>query len=430
MSKAIQVKQRSRDIPRVRGERNLLSCTLRLVLLALVLLLLQTSITSASLVKNPLAPPDTSSPQATMRSFAENVNKAAPLLMGAYERYLQEQRLFASISVREQIEEGIILLKQANNCLNLSEVPPALKRDRGVEGVILLKEILARIEVPPYAEIPNAEAVAANDDLTRWRLPQTKIDIVKVESGSRVGEFLFSPETVTQLEEFYQKVKTLPHKSGATEGFFQFWFYTPGRLNFLIPYNFFPLLPSWMKVVYGKQALWQWIGLGFCLFVTFWIPYQSFHSQWGRANRFESPEPTWSKLWPFIITLGSLAVGTFFIDFWLNIGRELLLNLLTALDILFWIVATITIFHFGNALAETIIASTLVRSRSLNASAIRTFFRLLSLIIGTIILILEFEDVGISLFPILAGLGFGGSGTGTSKQTDPRKYYCWTALIC
>ena len=74
MSKVIQLKQRSRKSWRVRGERNFLSRTLQLILLALVLLLLQTSITSASLVKNPLAHPDTSSPQATMRSFVENVN--------------------------------------------------------------------------------------------------------------------------------------------------------------------------------------------------------------------------------------------------------------------------------------------------------------------------------------------------------------------
>ncbi|MGK7917999.1 MAG: mechanosensitive ion channel family protein [Prochloraceae cyanobacterium] len=382
--------------------------SLQLVLLGLALVLLQTSITAAPSVKNPLAPPDTSSPQATLRSFVKNVNKAAPLLMGAYEQYLQEQRLLASISVREQIKEGLLLLNRANDCLNLSEIPPRLKRDIGVEGVILLKEILDRIEMPPDAEIPDAEAVAADDELTRWRLPQTTIDLVEVDSGVREGEFLFSSQTVAQLEEFYQRVKTLPYKPGATEGFFKFWFYTPGRLNFLLPYNFFPLLPSWMKVVYGEQALWQWIGLGFCLFVTFWIPYRSFLSKWGRVNRFESPEPNWSKLWPFIITLASLAIGTLFIDYWLNIGRELLLKLLTTLDIIFWIVATITIFHFGNALAESIIASTLVKSQSISASALRTFFRLLSLIIGIIILIVELEHIGISLIPILAGLGFGG----------------------
>ncbi len=377
--------------------------SLQLILLGLALVLLQTSITAASPVKNPLAPPDTSSPQVTLRSFVDNVNKAAPLLMGAYEQYLQEQRLLASISVREQIKEGLLLLNQANDCLNLSEIPPRLKRDIGLEGVILLKEIIDRIEMPPDAEIPDAD-----DELTRWRLPQTTIDIVKVDSGIREGEFLFSTGTVAQLENFYQKVKTLPYKPGATEGFFDFWFYTPGRLNFLLPYNLFPLLPSWMKVVYGEQALWQWIGLGFCLFVTFLIPYLTFSSNWGRVNRFESPEHMLSRLLPFIITLASLAIGTLFIDYWLNIGRELLLKLLTSLDIIFWIVATITIFHFGNALAESIIASTLVKSQSISASALRTFFRLLSLIIGIIILILQLEHVGISLIPILAGLGFGG----------------------
>lgn len=195
MNKVIKLKQQSRGGRRVRDQRNLLSRTLRLVLLALVLLLVQTSITAASLVQNPLAPPDTSSPQATMRSFVENTNKFK-LFMEAIDQYLKDPGLLPSTSVRQQAKDLKIFLNRAQDCLNLSEIPLRLKRDTGIEAVIMLKEVLDRIEIPPYAEIPDSEAVASDEELTRWRLPNTRIEIIKVESGSRVGEFLFSSETV------------------------------------------------------------------------------------------------------------------------------------------------------------------------------------------------------------------------------------------
>ncbi len=69
---------------------------LYIVLLGLALLLLQTSLTAAPLVKRPLAPPNTSSPQATLRSFVENVNKSHQILMAAYDQYLKEPGPFPS----------------------------------------------------------------------------------------------------------------------------------------------------------------------------------------------------------------------------------------------------------------------------------------------------------------------------------------------
>jgi hypothetical protein len=59
----------------------------------LVLLVLQTSLTALPLVKNPLAPPDTSSPQATLKSFVENVNKSHRILMAAYDQYRELPQL-------------------------------------------------------------------------------------------------------------------------------------------------------------------------------------------------------------------------------------------------------------------------------------------------------------------------------------------------
>ena len=81
---------------------------------------------------------------------------------------------------------------------------------------------------------------------------------------------------------------------------------------------------------------------------------------------------------------------------------------LTTLEIMIWIMVALTIFLFGKGLGELIIASPKINPRGLDASLIRTVSLLSSFATGTSVLILGLERVGISLIPILAGLGIGG----------------------
>ena len=203
---------------------------LQIVLLGLILLLVQTSLSAVplaqnnltseplentlstnSFVKNPLKTSDTSSPQATLRSFVDNVNRAHQLLMAAYKQSQQESGLLSSDSVNQQVKDGKILFRRAQDCLDLSKIPFQLKEETGIESTLLLKEILDRIQLPDYAEIPNLETVN-NDGLSRWTIPGTEINIVKVQEGPRTGKFLFSPNTVKRLREFYKRVEQLPYQ--------------------------------------------------------------------------------------------------------------------------------------------------------------------------------------------------------------------------
>ena len=379
-----------------------------LLLLGLALLVLQTSLMASPLVKRPLAPPDTSSPQATLSSFVDYMNIAQQLLMESYDQYLKEPELFPSTSVSEQFQKTEIFFNRAADCLDLSAVPPRLKRQTGLERAIMLQEILDRIELPPDALIPDAEAVAADKKFSRWRLPYTKIDIVKVESGSRAGEFLFSSETVGHLKEFYQKVKNLPYRPGTPEGLAEFYLHKPGSLNVPLPFKLFQGWPSWLNAVYGQQTLWKWIGLIVSLLIAFLIPYSSFRWNWRIVAALDPPQRTWLMLLPPIIALGSVAALSYFIEYWLNLSGNLLLTMSVALEIILWLVVAIIIFLLCNALAEAIIASPKINAQGLNASALRTFSRLLGLSIGIVILSVGIERVGISLLPILAGLGIGG----------------------
>ena len=47
-------------------------------------------------------------------------------------------------------------------CLDLSEFPIATRESTGIEKVMLLKEILDRIELPPPEDIPDLAAVEVN----------------------------------------------------------------------------------------------------------------------------------------------------------------------------------------------------------------------------------------------------------------------------
>ena len=49
----------------------------------------------ADIVKNPLRPPDTSSPRATLQSFLQNINRAYAMLMAAHHKNLKTPGLFA-----------------------------------------------------------------------------------------------------------------------------------------------------------------------------------------------------------------------------------------------------------------------------------------------------------------------------------------------
>ncbi len=383
----------------------------------LTLLVLQTSIIANPVAKTflPLAPPDTSSPKGTISSFVENINESYQTLMVAYDQYQQEPGIFPSDYVRERARKAEIMFKRAERCLNLSKIPSRLKEDKGLEATLMLKAIFDRIEIPSYDEIPDAEVIAADREFSKWTIPNTEIDIVKVNKGVNAGEFLFSAETVGRINEFYHKVEALPYKPGANGGFYKFYISTPGSL---LPPKWLEIFPTWLNVVYWEQTLWQWIGLVISMSIGFLIPYKMFKWIWQRYSTLPPPRQTWELLIPPLITIVSLVALSNFLNEEINITGNILLLVLTTLEIIFWMMVALTIFLFSNGVAETIIISPKINDRGIDASMIRIISRLLSLTIGIGIIIIGIERVGISLIPIIAGLGIGGLAIALAAQSS------------
>jgi len=164
-------------------------------------------------VPNPLKPADTSSPRDTLQSFQKNMNQSYSILMAAHRKNLKTDGYFTSGPVKQMERRAGTFFDRALDCLNLSRVPKKLKQHVGYESAILLKEIFDRIKLPPVEKIPYPKFEEAgekpnkNEELNHWRIPNTEIRIDRVKEGPREGEFLFTPESISRLEEFYSKVK-------------------------------------------------------------------------------------------------------------------------------------------------------------------------------------------------------------------------------
>lgn len=79
---------------------------------------------------SPLEPPDTSSPQATMRSYLVAMEGASESFRSLMERYREEPGYSFSPAAQEHFERLGLQLNRARRCLNLRGVSPAHQQSR------------------------------------------------------------------------------------------------------------------------------------------------------------------------------------------------------------------------------------------------------------------------------------------------------------
>jgi MscS family membrane protein len=131
----------------------------------------------------PLLPPDTSSPRDTLRSFLAS----ADLLIKQWQTGAIDARGFRNLlNATENLDLRTTLGSEAFRVQ--------------IETVLLLKELLDRVELPPADRIPNDREVEAAG-LTRWTIPNTRLTMARLQEGPRAGQFLFSAGTAERLEE-------------------------------------------------------------------------------------------------------------------------------------------------------------------------------------------------------------------------------------
>ena len=194
---------------------------------------------------NPIEPPDTTSPQATLRSFLALTEEAAQRL-----REYPESPSPVTLYRIEQIGD------QAGVLFDLSQVAPALQREVTVDTFYSLWEVLARVKLPDLEKVPGETSGGGGDQAQqpkRWRVPRTEITIVRINEGPRAGEYLFSTDTVKQARHLFDAVSELPYRRPMTVS--NPYLFIQTLTGWMIPQTFSNLLPVWANKPILSQVL-------------------------------------------------------------------------------------------------------------------------------------------------------------------------------
>ncbi len=327
---------------------------------------------------NPLQPVRTDSPRDTMRTFME-----------AMEQY------------RLGIESGNKKLKNKINdavrCLNLESTPYLLRKDAGREAAIFLKEVIDRIIVIDYEKIPEtAEELGS----PFWRLKNTEISIGKVETGDRMGEWLFRPDSTYRAREFYETVKHLNYLPGTGGGAH----YKKSMLD--------QVIPAWAQNQILGFYHWQWMGLLTAIFLGF--IFKSFVQFIIRLiRRFaEKTKTNWDVRLIEVVErpialISAVAVWFVFVQvlrFEGVIKTVLLISLQLVLSFAFIRLAYLLTQLFGDFLKSRSKDSRFPVDDQL-VPLINKTLRVFVVVIGCLLMI---QNLGINIMSLLAGLGLGG----------------------
>ncbi len=355
-------------------------------LLFLVLFSLPTA--ALEITRHPLAPPDTSSPRSTLLAYLNNMNQV-------YNDQLQTGHLS---------KEGAAALSRAMRCLDLGEVARSSVREIGEDRAFLLKEILDRIEIPPIDEIPGIEAVN-NESLKKWTIPYTEIVIKQITEGEHEGEFLFSADTVKRAKSFYERVKHLPYKPGASVGAYEDFISLPGPL---IPGSLINILPKWTKIIFLEQTLWKWMAFLFVLGIDYFLILIVF-----RLTRQRYDDETDTRHW-FTKAIFPLTLSITFLVMWWFINSQINLSgyVLDITHIIFALIFFVSscwaILSLGRGLSESVVSSTRKRIRSIDANAIRIVSNLITIAFLVVFIWNVAEYWGIPVHAVLASAGIAG----------------------
>ena len=282
----------------------------------------------------------------------------------------------------------------------------------------------------------EAARVADDERPVRWRYPNTEIIIVEITEGPRQGQFLFSADSVSRIDEFYEKIRDLPYRTvdeavtlyqrspGKSEGFYETYISTPG---YLIPQTSFLAgwlddLPVWFHTLYGGQTLWQWFGLLFSVLIIILAAYASHRLVKRLAERLSPPLDEWlMALTPVVIaTISALVVNL--LDGDLRITGDLLTAVTTGGQTIVFAMAAWVVYVLSKAVAETIIATPRILTQSSEAALLRIGARAIGFLLGAWILIDGIRELGADLFPLLAGLGVVGLAVSLAAQSTIANY--------
>lgn len=365
-------------------------------------------------------PADTSSPRATLKSFLDAANEIHRITQS--DKYVdRSDRRYNPLRMR------------ALDNLDTSKLPAHIREAGGAEAAIYLKEILDRVELPPWEKIPGQEDIAATggpEKLSLWQIPGTRLTIARVLEGPQKHEYLFSPGTVERLPSYFEDIRHLPYRTtgpAVSPGFLQYYFAAPG--NPLLG-ALFHRLPEWTYERRFGLTIWKWPGFLLSLLIAIALmvkAYQLQHTLADRTRKTSLVKYCLTLFIPITAMLIPLALQYFLYEH-LTVRGTPMYIMSFATNLVALGASFIVVSAASKRLAEIIIASPNIQSESLDAQFIRLVSAVLSIVVSVVLFLLGGQFLGIPVVTLLASAGVGGLAMALAAQ-DTLKNLFGTLMI-
>jgi MscS family membrane protein len=354
-----------------------------------------------------LSAADTSSPQATLKTFIDACNDFYQLTKA--DRHFDRRSPYHRPRVRRVLD-----------CLDTSELPDYAREEIAAEAAVCLKEILDRRPLS-LEEAPDVKAIKAPggpEKPFRWNIPDTRLTIARVEEGPHKHEYLFTPGTVERAAEYYEEIEHRDYRTTGPEvsrGFYRWYSTAPGHP--LIA-RIVDWLPEWTRERTFGLAIWQWAGLLLASLITIVSMALAYRIQRSLAIRWREGR----TLRYGVTILLSVAAALFPLLFKHIVEQDLTVrgtplyvasfcaNLVALLG------AIVVVFGATNRVAAIIIASPRINPKGLNAQLIRIACKLTSIVTAVIIFLEGGRYLGIPVATLLASAGIGGLAVALAAQ--------------
>jgi MscS family membrane protein len=365
------------------------------VLLAALVLLVALLASDVSYASGPLEPLKTDHPRDTMQSFMTKMNLYR-----------------ASIAKSDGKADG--LLTDAARCFDSSSLTAIQQREVSREAAIMLKETIDRVIIIDYSFIPEAHT-DSGELVERWRLKDTEIVIHLVASGDRQGEYLFSPDTTTRADDFYEKVKHLPYLKGSGMG--------AAYKGPWLKRN----LPAWTHETAFTLAWWQWAALMLSIFVGLLM--RNVATWLGKIIKKAAKNTTteWDDL--LVEALASpagflAATGIWYASLQLLQLKDTADTILAfSIKVLFYVALTFLAYRFASVLSDFGKKKTIDNELDLNEQLINLMQQTVKIVAVVFCVLLAAQNMGIDVFSLIAGLGIGGLAVALAAKDSLANFF-------
>jgi MscS family membrane protein len=336
----------------------------------------------------------TDSPRDTMASFLHLRTNLEKTLIS----YREEK-------TRDKMEHLFALAEQLNSLIDLSTTPPASRYQVARETIAYLLDILGRVGAPNPDSIPDAETIAERKGVAKWQIPNTPIKIVRINEGSREGEFLFSERTIRSAPRFYNGIRDIPLRSGLG---IASWRSTLLQASGpMIPAWLVDAIPDRLKATWQDTPIWKVLAVLLISGLAVLLIRLLHRFAAGKETDKRIVALVW-RLLPPLWTLAAVMLLSSFFDFQLGLSGAFSRYIEFAVTAILH-VAVAWLFWLGvRIFFEWLILSPHIPEESLDANLLRLLAAVVGIIGVTIILAIGGETLGVPALSLLAGLGIGG----------------------